>query len=59
MLETAEIEHANTTVGSATDKDINATCAEAYIEDLLVVGNQLCLGGEGGYVPNSTGRVYA
>ena len=59
MLETAEIEHANTTVGSTTDKDINATCAEAYIEDLLVVGNQLCLGGEGGYVPNGTCRVYA
>ena len=44
MLETAEIEHANTTVGSTTDKDINATCAEAYIEDLLVVGNQVCSG---------------
>lgn len=59
MLETAQIEHAHATIGSAADKHVNAVGTEPNIVHLFVMCNQLCLCCECGDIPNGTGRVNA
>lgn len=57
MLETTEIEHADTAVGAAGDEDVDAVGAEADIEDFFVVGDELGLCGEGWDIPDGAGGV--
>jgi hypothetical protein len=44
VLKTAKVEHSNTAISTTTYKNINTIGAEADIEDLLVVCNELSFG---------------
>ena len=57
VLETAKIEHADTAVGAAGDKNIDAVGTEADVKDFFVVGNELGLCGESWNIPDSAGGV--
>lgn len=59
MFEAAEVEHSDTAICATADKDIDALGAEADVEDLFIMGDQLGLGCQGGDVPNGTGSVDA
>jgi hypothetical protein len=59
MLKTSQVEHTHTTVGAARYEHIDAACAEAHIEDFLVMCDQLGFGGQGGNVPDGAGGVNA
>lgn len=52
VLETSKIKHAHAAVGAAGDKDVDAVGAEANVEDLFVVGDELGLCGKGWDIPN-------
>lgn len=57
VLQTAQIEHADATVLSAAHEYVNTVGAEADIVNLLVVGNQLCLGRQRRNIPNRAGGI--
>lgn len=45
MLQASQVKHAYTTIGAAADEDVHTICTEADIIDLLVVSDELRLGG--------------
>jgi len=59
VLETPQIKHSHATIGTATDKNIDTASTEAHVKDLLVVGDELSLCGEGRNVPYGTGGINA
>src|SRR5690349_12310299 len=59
VLQAAEVKHPHAAVLAATDEDVGALGTEPHIVDLLVVGNQLGLGGKGRDIPDGACRVYA
>lgn len=59
MLQTAQVKHAHTAIGTTADKYIHTSGAEPNIKYFFVVRNELRLGREGGYVPDGAGGVYA
>jgi hypothetical protein len=59
MLQASQIEHANAAIGSARHENVNASGAESYIKDFLVVCDQLSLGRESGNVPDGAGSINA
>jgi len=44
VLEAAQVEHAHAAVGAAAHEHVDAAGAEAHVEDLFVVRDQLRLG---------------
>jgi hypothetical protein len=54
MLQASEIKHTNATVLPAADKDIHTIGAEPNIVDFFIVGDQLRLGSQRGYIPDGT-----
>lgn len=59
MLETAQIEHANATIRSAANKNVDTVGTKSDIEDLFIMGNQLRLRCKCRDIPDGTGRVNA
>lgn len=45
VLKTSEIEHPYTAISPTANEDIDAIRTKPYVEDLFVVGYELCLGG--------------
>lgn len=57
MLQASEVEHSHTPIRATRNKNINAIGTESNVIDLLVVGNQLGLGREGGNVPDGASGI--
>ena len=59
MLQATKVEHADTPVLAAAHKHVDTLGAEPYIVHLLVMCNELCLGGQGWNIPNGAGGIDA
>ena len=59
MLETSEIEHSHTTIGSAANENVYAVGTESYIKHLLVMSYQLSLRCQRWNIPYRAGCVNA
>ncbi len=57
VLEAPQIKHTHTAVGATANKDVHAVRTEAYVEHLLVVGDELSLRCQRGDVPDRAGRI--
>lgn len=59
MLQAPQVKHTHAAISTAANKNIDTVGTESDIIHLLVVGNQLCLGCQGGNVPDGACRVNA
>ena len=58
MLQASQVEHSNATILTTTHKHVDAVGAKPDIVYLLVVSNQLRLGGQRRDIPDCASRVY-
>ena len=59
MLKASQVEHAHTAISTTADEDIDTVGTESNVINLLVMSNQLCLGGQCWDVPDGASRVNA
>lgn len=59
MFKASEIEHADTTIGATTNKQVYTVRTKSDIENFLVMGNKLGLGGKRRDIPYCACRVDA